>query len=377
MNKSKMSAQGGFALGGKKILLILSFILLTMPFVSHAETKKTAILFYADWCPHCHKVDEYFKQQGFYEKYDIQKLNFDDPVNKELLGKIFTSKSDIKNLGIPAIVIDDTLIAGDQPIISGFASAMENSKGIAQDFIDGFTAKSIAEKNITNNAVNIPIWLLLGAAFADAANPCALAVLILLLATVISAKGRTRALLSGLMFSLAIFLSYLLMGLSVYKAIGAFGVSKYLSLGVGILAIIIAIANFKDVFWYGKFFVMEVPLSWRPKMQEIIRRATSPWSAFGIGFLVSLFLVPCASGPYVVILGKLAEKTETARTFTLLMLYNLVFVSPMILITLGMYFFNAKLSKLEKMRRDNLRTLHAITGVIMLAVGVYLIYTKL
>ena len=100
-------------------------------------------------------------------------------------------------------------------------------------------------------------------------------------------------------------------------------------------------------------------------------------SAFGIGFLVSLFLVPCASGPYVVILGKLAEKTDTAKTFTLLMLYNLVFVSPMIMITLGMYFFNAKLSKLEKMRRENLRLLHAITGVIMLSVGLWLIYTKL
>jgi cytochrome c biogenesis protein CcdA len=79
----------------------------------------------------------------------------------------------------------------------------------------------------------------------------------------------------------------------------------------------------------------------------------------------------------VVILGKLAEKTDMAKTFSLLMLYNLVFVSPMILITLGMYFFNAKLSKMEKMRRENLRLLHAITGIIMLAVGAYLIYTKI
>jgi hypothetical protein len=44
---------------------------------------------------------------------------------------------------------------------------------------------------------------------------------------------------------------------------------------------------------------------------------------------------------------------------------------------LGMYFFNTKLSKLEKLRKENLRVLHAIAGVIMLAVGVYLIYTKL
>ena len=355
----------------KKILFIFFALLLFSPLVSFAQEKKTAVLFYADWCPHCQKVDAYFKQQGFYEKYDIQKLNFDDPANKELLSKIFAAKNEAGGAGIPAIVVDDQLIIGDQPIIDGFEPAISKSNGTAQQFVAQFANVKQANK------ADVPIFILLGAAFADAANPCALAVLILLLATVMTAKGKNHALLSGMMFSLAIFLSYLLMGLSVYKAIGVFGVSKYLSLGVGILAVVIALANFKDVFWYGKFFIMEVPLSWRPKMQEIIRKATSPWSAFGIGFLVSLFLVPCASGPYVVILGKLAEKADVAKTFSLLMLYNLVFVSPMILITLGMYFFNAKLSKLEKMRRSNLRVLHAITGIIMLLVGGYLIYTKI
>jgi cytochrome c biogenesis protein CcdA/glutaredoxin-related protein len=360
----------------KKLFFILS-LLIFLPLVTQAQTKKTAVLFYADWCPHCQKVDAYFKQQGFYDKYDIQKLNFDDPANKELLGKLFEAEKLTGGAGIPAILVDDKLIVGDQPIIDGFEPAMIKSNGTAQQFISQFeNNKQTADAGKTKKT-DIPIWVLLSAAFADAANPCALAVLILLLATVMTAKGKSHALLSGLMFSLAIFLSYLLMGLSVYKAIGVFGVSKYLSLGVGILAIAIALANFKDVFWYGKFFIMEVPLSWRPKMQEIIRKATSPWSAFGIGFLVSLFLVPCASGPYVVILGQLAEKVDTAKTFTLLMLYNLVFVSPMIIITLGMYFFNAKMSKLEKLRKENLRVLHAITGLIMLAVGAYLIYTKI
>ena len=353
----------------KKIFFILSLLML-MPFAAQAQTqtKKTAVLFYASWCPHCQRVDAYFTQQGFYEKYDIIKLNFDDPANKQLLGKIFADQGRTGGAGIPALIIDNTLIVGDQPILDGFPKAIDQSNGTAQQYIDSV-------KNKGQNSV--PLLVLIGAAFVDAANPCALAVLILLLATVIAAKGKNRALLSGLMFSLAIFLSYLLMGIGVYRAIAAAGVSKYLSLGVGILAILIALANFKDVFWYGKWFIMEVPLAWRPKMQAIIKSATSPWSAFGIGFVVSLFLVPCASGPYVVILGMLAEKVDMAKTFGLLLLYNLVFVSPMILITLAMYFFNTRMGKLEGWRKDNLRLLHAITGIIMLAVGVYLIYTKL
>jgi cytochrome c biogenesis protein CcdA len=352
----------------KKILFLL-FLVLILPVNVFAQEKKTAVLFYADWCPYCQKVEAYFKQQRFFEKYDIQQLNFDDKQNKELLGKIFLAKGKTDGAGIPALVIDDQLIVGDQPIIEQFEKTIEISNGTSREFVDSFVNK-------TTKKAEVPILVLLLAALADAANPCALAVLILLLATVISAKGKNYALFSGFMFSLAIFLSYLLMGFGVYKAITVFNIAKYLSLGAGILAILIGLANFKDVFWYGKFFIMEVPLSWRPKMQEIIRSATSPWSAFGVGFVVSLFLVPCASGPYVSILAKLAEKVDPAKTILLLVFYNLVFVLPMILITLAMYFFNVKMKKLEALRKDNLRLLHAITGIIMLVLGIYLIYAR-
>ncbi len=351
----------------RKIIFLLLLIVL-IPVNVFAQEKKTAILFYADWCPHCQKVEAYLKQQGFFEKYDITQLNFDEPVNKIKLNKMLAEKQYAGEAGIPAIFIDGQVFTGDKDIIAYFEKQL--SPKTAADNEDIITPDNGLIGRFT-------IFALIGAAFLDASNPCALAVLILLLATVIAAKGKKHALLSGLMFSLAIFLSYLLMGVGIYRAIAVFNISKYLSLGVGVLAILIALANFKDVFWYGKFFIMEVPLSWRPKMQEIIKKATGPWSAFGIGFLVSLFLVPCASGPYVVILGMLAEKVNLAKTFTLLLLYNFIFVLPMLLITVGMYFFNTKLGKLEKWRKGNLRLLHALAGAIMLAVGAYLIYSKL
>ncbi len=359
----------------KKILFLLMLMIFLVPSNVFAQEKKTAILFYADWCPHCQKVEAYLKAQGFFEKYDIVQLNFDESQNKQLLGKIFAAQGKTDGAGIPALIVDEQLVAGDQLIIDQFVGVIENSKGTAKQYVASFSdVKTQTPTGVPKTEV--PLAVLLLAALADAANPCALAVLILLLATVISAKGKNYALLSGFMFSLAIFLSYLLMGFGAYKAITVFNVAKYLSLGAGILAILIALANLKDVFWYGKFFIMEVPLTWRPKMQEIIRRATGPWSAFGVGFVVSLFLVPCASGPYVSILAKLAEKVDPAKTIFLLMFYNLIFVLPMLLITLAMYFFNIKMKKLEAIRKNNLLLLHAVTGLVMLLLGIYLIYTR-
>lgn len=355
----------------KKLFFILS-ILILVPFISSAENKKSAVLFYADWCPHCQKVEKYFEENGFFEKYDIQKMNFDDPANKELLGKIFEAKGDTGGAGIPAVVIDDQLIAGDQPIINGFKNTIENSKGTTHEFIDNINNTVKKETK-----VDLSFFLLLSAALVDAINPCEFAVLIILLATVIAAKGKKEALFSGLMFSAAIFASYFLMGLGVYKAITTFGIPKYFSIGIGVLAILIALANFKDVFWYGKVFIMEVPMSWRPKMKELIRKVASPWGAFGTGLLVSLFLVPCTSGPYVVILGMLAQKGNTVQALPLLVLYNAIFITPMILITLGMYFFNTRMGKIEEWRQKNLRFFHAIAGVIMLVLGIYVIYSRI
>jgi len=58
---------------------------------------------------------------------------------------------------------------------------------------------------------------------------------------------------------------------------------------------------------------------------------------FGFSFLVSLFLLPCTSGPYIVIIGMLGQKVTHAVAIKLLLLYNLIFILPMILISMGTY----------------------------------------
>lgn len=364
-----------------KKLYFIVLVSLFVPFLSFAqEQKKEAVYFYADWCSHCQKVDEFFTEKGFYEKYDIKKYNFDEAQNKALLSKVLREKG-VQNAGIPAIVIDEEVFLGDASIIKDFENKIEASNGIASQFVAKFGTGKIsapAEPKISfKEKYGISLSVLMGAALVDAINPCAFAVLIILVATVFNAQGKRRALLSGLLFSFAVFASYILMGLSVYKAITVFNLPQIISLIVGVLAVLIGLANLKDAFWYGKVFIMEVPMSWRPKMKSILRHVTSPFGALVAGFMVSLFLLPCTSGPYVVVLGLLAEKVELAKTFSLLVLYNLIFVAPMIIITLAVSYFGIKAGKLESWRQENLKLLHFLAGVIMIGIGIYLIATHI
>ena len=265
----------------KKIFLVF-FIILAVPILVLAqEEKKKALYFYSETCVHCKQVDEYFQKQGIYERYDIKKVETSGPYNYEYLNKFFDAFGipETKR-GIPAIFFENKTIIGDRPIIESFVEEIEQAE--ASEFPSPDTVDASLQKDDPSDQSNkISIAILVWAALVDAINPCAFAVLILLVATVASSKGRKESLYSGLLFSLSIFVSYFLMGLGIYKAIGFFNLPQIFSIIIGILAILIGLANLKDFFWYGKGFVMEVPFSWRPKMQAIIKRVTSPLGALG------------------------------------------------------------------------------------------------
>jgi cytochrome c biogenesis protein CcdA/glutaredoxin len=362
----------------KRILFII--LALSMMFFSSSKAqefavKKKAVYFYSETCAHCEKVDKYFQEEDIYNTYDIEKIEASGPYNMAYFNKFLDAFSvPADKRGFPAIFFQDKMILGDEPIINSFVNEIEKVAATEAPTPEKISEMLNIEQNNKHIVADVSLIVLIWAALVDAINPCAFAVLILLVATVISAKGRKGGLYSGLLFSIAIFISYFMMGLGLYKAIGFFNLPKIFSIIIGGVAIIVGIANLKDFFWYGKGFVMEVPFSWRPKMQAIIRNVTSPLGALGAGFLVSLFLLPCTSGPYIVILGLLAQKENLMHTIWMLFIYNLIFVLPMVIITISMY-LGIRAKGLENWRQKNIRLLHLIAGAIMLFIGMYLIYT--
>jgi len=146
----------------------------------------------------------------------------------------------------------------------------------------------------------------------------------------------------------------------IYRVLGAFG-------------IILGIANIKDYFSYGGLgFKTEVPGKWRPSMKNIIAKISSPGGAFVAGILVSFFLTPCTMGPYVICCGLLSG-LGTLQSLPWLLLYNLIFVLPMIAITLIVYLGFSSIESISGWRESNLRLLHLIAGIILVIIGALLV----
>ena len=103
-------------------------------------------------------------------------------------------------------------------------------------------------------------------------------------------------------------------------------------------------------------------------MKIYIRKATSPAGAFLSGLIVSLFLLPCTSGPYFVA-GGLLSQMNLLTAAPWLILYNTVFILPMVAITAAVYGGFASVEKISDWREENIEKLHLIAGIILIAIG--------
>jgi len=335
--------------------------------------------FYGDGCPHCARVELLINQLEL--KYPNLEIHRFEIYNNRSNALILNNYFDAYNIsegerGVPAIFISNKYLIGDKPILDNLENEIINNPTAACPSLEeaqatGLTgAKSPLEKLGALSLVTV-----IGAALVDSINPCAIAVLLILLGTLLVSGDKKKALKAGFAFTISIYIVYFLFGLGLFSALQITGLSYWFYKIIGILAILIGLANIKDYFWYGAGgFVMEIPRSWRPTLKKMLGAVTSPIGAFLMGFVVCLFELPCTGGPYIFILGLLAERATMVAAVPILLLYNIFFVLPLVIITLLMYFGFASTEKITEWKDRNIRLLHLIAGLIMVALGFIVIF---
>lgn len=221
------------------------------------------------------------------------------------------------------------------------------------------------------------LLILLPAALADSINPCAFAILFVILGSILSQTGSYRKVLyTGLAFTLSIFLSYYLMWVGLYQAFSFANQAQYLQLWAAILAIGIWLANIKDYLWFGKYFTMEMPDTLKIQSKNWLKKIHSPIWAFFIWILISLFLLPCTWGPYLTILSYLASESATISMmwYIYLLIYNLIFITPFLIITLLVSLWSADIAMLKEYREMYKQEIHLAVWVLMLWLGLFLLW---
>jgi cytochrome c biogenesis protein CcdA len=240
-------------------------------------------------------------------------------------------------------------------------------------------AKAVAEKAMSPLdrlalRESLTLGAVVGGAALDSINPCDFAVLILLLGTLLVVGKRTKVIWAGLAFATGIFVAYYLVGFLLYSILGiTVGTRSFREpfiYVVSSLAILVGLWEMKDLLWYGKWFSIEVPDRWKPSVQKLTSSVISIPGAFLVGLIDSLFLAPCTSGPYIVILTLLSQTATQVQGALWLLLYNFIFILPMIGITLLVHFGLTTTARAERWRQARLGWLHFATGLVMVFLGV-------
>lgn len=208
-------------------------------------------------------------------------------------------------------------------------------------------------------------------ALVDAVNPCTLAVQALLLSALVVTKGKKDALKGGILFTLTIYIMYLLYGLGILQIIYVLGLGEILRFVLTGLLIIMVVAEFWAAIRYKPGFVsMEMPMKLRPIAQKCLKSVENPWMAIPVAIMCSVLLLPCSSGPYV---SALILMSMSVIKIIVLLYYNFIFILPMLGITLFVYFGTTP-EKVMEWRERNIRKLHLIAGVLLFGVLVLTIF---
>jgi len=378
-----------FLLGFVGVLFFGNFWFCEIIVPEHADY----ILFYAEKCPHCQEVEQFLGEYDLVEKYEIELVEVrQERKNLERFQEYLEGFGLTEDhLSVPFLVIDNEASCnyahGSTHIINLFETLLGLEISDWENLIcdgdmvvceqltceeDTLVANLGEEESLVKRMSFFGIML--PAAFADSINPCAFAVILLLLWGILSReKNRKKALWAWILFSLAVFVSYFVMGIGLFSALATATNVFVIKIVVGFLGVLVGLANLKDYFRYGKWFVMEVPFGRRPKMKKIIDKAVSPWWAFVVWLVVSLFLLPCTSGPYFTILGYLASENSSLniRGIIYLLVYNLIFILPMLVIVWLVSGGWKTAEELAMFKNKNNKIIHLIVGLLMFGLGMY------
>ena len=209
-------------------------------------------------------------------------------------------------------------------------------------------------------------------ALIDSINPCAIGVLILLVSIMIAFKTKKEMLFYGLMYVLAVFVTYVLAGFGILYFLSSIPlfVSEYISIVVGSLIIIAGLIEIKDFFWYGQGISLAIPPERAKQIHEMTKKVTLPGVLF-LGAFVAGVELPCTGAPYLAILLLLSQNFNFAA-FLMLILYNLIFVLPLIVILL-MVNFGFKIQNIKRWKQNNRAYMRLATGIILILLGWLLI----
>ena len=245
-------------------------------------------------------------------------------------------------------------------------------------------------------------FVIVSAGLIDGINPCAFTVMVFFISFLTLQGYRKKELLViGLSFILAVFLTYILVGIGIfgflYRLKNFWLVAKAFNYSIGIFSIILGIAALYDFFKFKQTessdgLLLQLPkvvknqihavigLYYRKANVAQVSQVSNPkvlrltLSALITGFLVSLLEAVCTGQTYLPTISFIL-KTAPLKMQALgyLLLYNLMFILPLVAIFV-FALWGATSGQFAKVLKKNLLAIKVLMALLFFGLGIFLIW---
>lgn len=312
-----------------------------------------AAYFYQTGCQECSMVEaDLAYLQSKYPQLVVESYNiFDSAGLAEWMAARVGREEDLHT---PAIFIGNQVWIGEEEIIPDeISTALDCFKAEGSPRFWEAYDESQGNQNIIERFRSMSWLTVVLAGLVDGLNPCAFATLIFFV-SYLSLSGRKgkEILLVGFAFTLGVFIAYLLIGLGLYRILDLLGnwlniLSKIIYGITALVCLIFGILNFLDYLKTRKGDLgdmsLKLPDKLRLRINETIRKGKNvkayAFGAFVTGLVVSLLELACTGQVYLPTIIFVSSVPELRlRSFSYLLLYNLMFIVPLIIVFVLVYF---------------------------------------
>jgi len=365
-------------------ILLLSFLFGGFNFIS-AQNKVEVDFFYSAICPHCAEEKEFLKElEEKYPQIEIRQYEvLYSKDNQELLGVFYENYQVSEGeWGLVPITFtpDKYFIGFNQQIANEIESCLEKCLGEEKPVIQGVKIPFL-NKTIDISKMSLPV-LTITLGVLDGLNPCAMWVLLFLIALLVNTRSRKRMWLVGGVFIIASGIIYYLIltaWLNLFLAISYVNLTRMI---IGVFAMGVGIWQMKNFITYHpgvcKVLGISSRIEEKMKLKERAEKiATSPltWVTIGgllfLAFGVNLVEFFCSAGlPAIYTRILTLNQISTLNHYLYLLLYTFVFMlDDLIIFSLAVI----TLSRVGFTEKYNYWTT-LIGGLLILILGLLLIF---
>ena len=376
--------------------------------------------YYSSYCPHCHKVLNSGVLEKVANKYNatLNKICVDNKENYLKMVKVQQYYKNNYNLNVyvgavPTVVVynkdwrNGSIIQGDDPIIENLENTVnkclkeiekceKNISKINETHVTPLNVTSVIKNTSENSSYSVKVpfkntsnkkypnkndilgklFLTVSLSAADSINPCIMAILTLLLATLAKVDHR-KAIKYAILFIVVVYISYFIIGLMLFYGMNiiinefALSYGQYILWASCFILILIGLINIKEFFFFGKGISLKMPEKYAKLTKQLIEEGT----VLSIIFLAAMITVvefPCSGIMYLGFASTFIYwKSSLLEYLIYLILYNIIFVLPLILITYG-YTLTQNVDQFKKFRLKYRRLFRLIMGIVMILLAIWL-----